>query len=171
MYTLILECATWHDATETERDRGSADGSTNIVGSQLLTFEIFISEAFVKVSECFNQLFAILLSLIDIVGWNGSHLDCHTRLIGWIIKCRLHGGEVDESLKVFFSSNRNEDRMCIGAQALTHGLNCSEIVRSGAVHLIDECNARHIVFGHLSPDRFGLRLDAGDGAKYADRPV
>ena len=44
-------------------------------------------------------------------------------------------------------------------------------VGADAIHLVDECQSRHIVFGRLPPDSFGLRLHAGDTVKNCDRAV
>ena len=41
----------------------------------------------------------------------------------------------------------------------------------GAVHLVDEGDARDLVLGRLAPDGFGLRLHAGDAAEHGDRAV
>ena len=49
------------------------------------------------------------------------------------------------------------------------------IVRSeggaGAVHLVDEADARHAVLVGLTPDRLRLRLDTGDGIEHDDAAV
>ena len=39
-----------------------------------------------------------------------------------------------------------------------------------AVHLVDERDARNVVFGRLAPDGFGLRLHTGHAAKTAIAP-
>ncbi len=39
-----------------------------------------------------------------------------------------------------------------------------EEISAGAVHLVDEGKARHLVLGGLAPDRFRLRLHAADRA-------
>ena len=44
-------------------------------------------------------------------------------------------------------------------------------IRAGAVHLVDERDARDLVFGRLPPDGFGLRLHAGHAAEHRDRAV
>ena len=44
-------------------------------------------------------------------------------------------------------------------------LDAAEEVGAGAVHLVDERDARHAVLVHLPPHRLGLRLHAGDGAE------
>ena len=44
-------------------------------------------------------------------------------------------------------------------------------VGAGAVHLVDEADARDVVAVGLAPDRLGLRLDALDGVEDGDRAV
>ena len=43
--------------------------------------------------------------------------------------------------------------------------------RAGAVHLVDEADARHAVLVGLTPDRLRLRLDTGDGIEHDDATV
>ena len=44
-------------------------------------------------------------------------------------------------------------------------------VGAGAVHLVDEADARHVVLVGLAPHRLGLRLDAGDAVEHGDGAV
>ena len=44
-------------------------------------------------------------------------------------------------------------------------------VRPDAVHLVDEGDAGHVVFGRLAPDGFRLRLHSGDAAEDGDGAV
>ena len=42
---------------------------------------------------------------------------------------------------------------------------------AGAVELVDEADAGHVVAVGLAPDRLGLRLDAGDAVEHRNRAV
>ena len=44
-------------------------------------------------------------------------------------------------------------------------------VGAGAVHLVDEADARHVILVGLAPHRLGLRLDAGHRVEHRDRAV
>ena len=57
------------------------------------------------------------------------------------------------------------------AEAAGHHLEAAEEIRSLAVHLVDERDARNPVLVGLSPDRFTLRLDATDGTEDGNRAV
>ena len=59
----------------------------------------------------------------------------------------------------------------VGAEPVAHRLHGGEEVRAGAVHLVDEGDARHLVLVRLPPDRLGLRLHARDGVEDGDGAV
>ena len=59
----------------------------------------------------------------------------------------------------------------IGAQPVDHHVLGALEVRSGAVHLVDEADARDRVAVGLPPDRLGLGLDAGDGIEDDDTAI
>ena len=59
----------------------------------------------------------------------------------------------------------------VGAEALFHHLHRHEEIGSDLVHLVDEDHARHAVFVGLTPDGFGLRLDALIGVEQGDGAV
>jgi len=44
-------------------------------------------------------------------------------------------------------------------------------VGTDPIHLVDECQSRHIVLRRLPPDSFGLRLHPGDTIKNCDRAI
>ena len=61
--------------------------------------------------------------------------------------------------------------MRIGLELLAHVGNRPEEISAGAVHLVDEGNARHAVLVGLAPDRLGLGLHAGHGTENRDGAV
>ena len=58
-----------------------------------------------------------------------------------------------------------------GAETHAHHLQHALEIGAGAVHLVDEGDARHPVFVGLAPDGLGLGLDAADGAENGDGAV
>ena len=68
-------------------------------------------------------------------------------------------------------ADRPGDDHRAGAQAVDHHVDAALEVRAGAVHLVDEADARHVIFVGLAPHGFGLRLDAGDGIEHGHRAV
>ena len=74
----------------------------------------------------------------------------------------LHLDEVDDALEGIFGADGQLDGHGIGAQARADHVADAQEVRAGAVHLVDEGDARHVVAVHLPPHRLRLRLHAGD---------
>ncbi len=56
-------------------------------------------------------------------------------------------------------------------EAVLDRLDAAPEVGAGAVHLVDEAEARHAVAVGLAPDRLRLRLDTGDAVEDDDRAV
>ena len=79
--------------------------------------------------------------------------------------------EIDETREIFFLADGQKDGVGIRLKLLAHLGDSAEKISSRSVHLIDECNARNFVFVRLTPDRLGLRLNAGDGAEHSDRTI
>ena len=58
----------------------------------------------------------------------------------------------------------------VGLQPIDHHLAHVEEVGADAVHLVDECESRHLVLVGLAPDRLGLRLNAATAQNTATAP-
>ena len=65
----------------------------------------------------------------------------------------------------------NGQRDGVGAQNRADLVDDAEEIRADTVHLVDERDARDMVFLRLPPDGFRLRFDAADGAEEADGAV
>jgi hypothetical protein len=84
---------------------------------------------------------------------------------------RLHLDEVDHAGEVLLGADRHHDGHRVGLQARLHLVVDLEEVGAGAVHLVDEGQARHLVLVGLAPDGLGLRLHAADRAVHHARAV
>ena len=109
------------------------------------------------------------MRLLQELGGNVGRLELLAEVV--LVDDRLHVDEVDHADEVLFLADRDLHRHRVGAEALAHGLDGGEEVRAGAVHLVDERDARHLVLVGLAPDGLGLRLDAGDRVEDGDRAV
>ena len=74
-------------------------------------------------------------------------------------------------MKCVLLADRDLHRHRVRAEAVAHRLHGGEEVRAGAVHLVDERDARNLVLVGLAPDGLGLRLHAGDRVEDGDRAV
>ena len=84
---------------------------------------------------------------------------------------RPHLDEIDDAAEVLLLADRQLHRYRVRAEAVDHRLHRGEEVGAGAVHLVDEGDARDAVLVGLPPDRLGLGLDAGDRVEDGDRAV
>src|SRR5690606_2186764 len=76
----------------------------------------------------------------------------------------LHLDQIDHALEVVLGADRDHHGHGVGAQTQLHLVIDLEEVGAGAVHLVDEGQARLLVLVGLAPDGFGLGLHATHGA-------
>ncbi len=88
-----------------------------------------------------------------------------------LVDDRLHLHEVDDAAVLVLLADRELDRHGIRAEPVAHRLHGRVEVGAGAVHLVDERDARHAVAVCLAPDGLRLRLDAGDRVEHGDGSV
>ena len=83
----------------------------------------------------------------------------------------LHANEIDDADELVLGADRQLNRHGHATQARLDLLDAAQVVGAGAVHLVDERDARHLVAVHLAPHGFGLRLHARDRAEHGDGAV
>ena len=84
---------------------------------------------------------------------------------------RLHLYEVNNSGEIALSANRQLNRNRVGTETIDHRLHALIKVCAGAVHLVDVSDPRNGVLVGLTPDRLGLRLNAGYRVEEGNRAV
>ncbi len=99
----------------------------------------------------------------------GTLADALTPVV--LVDDRVHLDEVDDAAVVLLLADRQLDRHRVRAEAVAHRLDRVHEVRAGAVHLVDERDARDAVAVGLAPDGLGLRLDAGDRVEDGDSAI
>src|SRR6201999_3753703 len=77
-----------------------------------------------------------------------------------------HLHDVDNALEIGFAADRPGDDHRAGAQTVDHHVDATLEVGTGAVHLVDEADARHVILVGLAPHGFRLRLDTGNGVEH-----
>src|SRR5690606_9110711 len=78
---------------------------------------------------------------------------------------------VDDAVETVLRADRHLHRHRVRAQARLQLLDDLVEVGAGAVHLVDERKARHLVLVGLAPHGLGLRLHAADRAQHEHRAV
>ena len=82
-----------------------------------------------------------------------------------------HLDQVDHALQAVFRADRELDGNGIGLQSIHHRLHGVIEIGADSIHLVDECQPRHLVLVGLAPDRLRLRLHAGHGVEQRDGAV
>ena len=84
---------------------------------------------------------------------------------------RLHAQKIDDALEVGFGADRQLEADRAAADLGVDLFDAAEKIGADLVHLVDEHDARNVVFVGLTPDGLGLRLDALIAVEHAYRAV
>ena len=134
-----------------------------------LLLEVVVHQLVVVVGDGLDQLGAGGLGGLLHVGGDVLLAPLLAEVV--LVDDRLHLHEVDHAGEVGLVADRQLDLDRLGAQAVDHRLDRALEVGAGAVHLVDEGDARDAVLVGLAPDRLGLGLDAGHGVEDRDGAV
>ena len=72
----------------------------------------------------------------------------------------LHVNQVNDSDEVFFLADGHLNRNGVGLEPIFHHLHDTEKVGTEDIHFVDKGHTRNAIVVGLSPDRFGLGLNA-----------
>ena len=112
-----------------------------------------------------------LVHHLFVLGWNVGHLVNGAKVTAVGINDRFLVNDVQLALEIIFLAEGNQNRPGIRRELLPHGVDRHVKISTDAIHLINECDPRDIVFVRLTPNRFRLRLHTGDGVEHGDRAV
>ena len=122
---------------------------------ELTLFKISVHQLFTglgsRLDHLFTQLLGFLLQLCRNLSLfiGGTH-------VGFVPVDRLHADQIDNTGKFIFGTDIELNRNRIGTQAALELLYYAQEIGTGTIHLIDECDAGHLVLVGLTP--YGLRL-------------
>ena len=150
-------------------DSRLADAGLYLINGELLAAEILLEQLVVLFGDMLNELIMILLCKFLHVLGNILNSDVETLVI--IVDISLHLNKVDDSLEVSFRAYGELNRNCVTLQALLHHVYNIIEVSSHNVHLVNIDHSRNLVLVRLSPDGFGLGLNAALCAKNGNRTV
>ena len=159
LHALVLEGRAAQHRIEGARQHRLADHPLQRRLVRLLAFEIGGQHLVVELDGGFQHLLAIFLRLVGEVGRNLLVMEFRAEAFVFPDD-GLHAHQVDEALEVVLRADRQLDRDRLGAEAVDDVVETLVEVGAGLIHLVGEDDARHLVLVALTPDRFGLRLDA-----------
>ncbi len=167
---LVLERGTEQNRRDLVGERAGADGAADHLRRHRgLVLDVGREHLVVEVRDRVDQLVVVLLRLLEQFRRDLDRLELLAEVV--LVDHGLHVDEVDDAGEVVLRADRDLERHRIGGEPVAHRLHGCEEVRAGAVHLVDERDARHLVLVRLPPDRLGLRLYTGDGVEDGDRAV
>ena len=167
---LVLERGAEQHRRDLVGDRGGADGAPDHVRrDRALVLDVRLEHLVVEVRDDVDQLVVVLVRLLGELGGNLDGVVLLAEVV--LVDDGLHLDEVDDAAEVVLGADRDLHRHRIGAEPVAHRLHGGEEVRAGAVHLVDERDARNLVLVGLPPDGLRLRLDARDGVEDGDGAV
>ncbi len=170
LHALVLERGAAHAQHDFVLERARLEAALDLVFRQRLPFEEFLGERVVAFGGRFDHERAILFGVGLERRRNLAELELHA--LGFHVPVdSLHLDEVDDPFEGFLGADRQLDGHRIGAQPGADHVDDAQEVSSGAIHLVDEGDTRHVVAVHLPPNRFGLRLHAGNRVEQRHRGV
>ena len=167
----LAEGGAAHDRDELDLAGEAADGALEGFRGDRLVLDDQFGDLVILVRDGVHQFGQGDLSPVALLGGNVGDLKAHPGLVGVVPDNGLGVHQVDEAPELILLADGEDDRVGVGAQLLAHLQDGVFKVGAGPVHFVDEGDAGHAVLGGLAPDRFGLGLDAGDGAEDSHRPV
>ena len=161
LHTLVLEGAAAQRRYDLVPEGSNPQPRVNVFLAEVALLEVFFHQFVVRLGRGLDHFFAQKLAL-------GTHF------IGnlFLVKRRpevilvpddfLHSDQVDDAAEALLGAYIHLNRHRVCAQPLADLLDHAREIGAGAVHLVDEHQARHVVALRLPPDGFRLRLDAAD---------
>ena len=171
LHPFVLERGTTGDRDEFVRDGLAADGGLEIFFGDRFLLEEHHADFLVEIGHLGDEIFIGFLGQLLVVVGNFRDLVGRTHHVVVRVKDGLLVNDVDLAAQIVLFAQRNEDRPDIRAELRAHALDGRIEIRAGAIHLVDEGDARDIVFRRLAPDGFGLRLHTGHAAEHGDGTV
>ena len=167
---LILERTAAESGSNRTGEAALADSLLNLVDREILTGEELLHESVVLLGGGLDHLLAPFGGLLgvlfgDVLLDNGLTEALHIEVES------LHLDEVDNTLERLGRADRDNHRNGVGLELSAHLLHNAVEVGADAVHLVDERDLRHFILLGLTPNLFGLGLNAADRAVKSDRAV
>src|SRR3954447_22536797 len=169
LHALVLVGGAAEDRSELELERALADGAPDHLHRRLLFLDEHLGQLVIEVGGRGDEIVPVLLALVEDVG--RDVLDADGLAVLAVVIDGLHADEVDDALELVLGANRVLDHDGVVVQLLAQLLRDAEGVRAGAVHPVDEREARDLVAAHLPVDGDRLRLHPRDRAENEDGAV
>ncbi len=170
LHALVLEGGAAENGNEGDVADRLADQPLQGLFVGLDAIEIGGHDVVIELNRRLKQNMAIFLGFrLEVGGDFGVVIFGAERLV--FPDDRFHADEIDDALEIGFRADRQLDAYGAPADLGADLLDAAIKIGADLVHLVDENDARHMIFVGLTPYRFRLRLDALIAVEHAYRAV
>src|SRR5690554_4931933 len=166
----VLERGTAEHRNEALVQRAFADERLQGRCIRLVAFQILFHHVIVLLNSKLDQFFTIFSGLVDQI-FRDLAIGIFSAKIFVLPDDGTHVHKVNQSDKRRFDTDRNIDHSRRRTETVDDRLHTEFKIGAGPVELVDEAHPRHFIFISLTPDRFGLRLNAGNAVETGYRAV
>ena len=167
--TLVLEGRAIEDRYAVATQGATSQRGVQAVGRRHLVVQDRLHQLVVEGGQDVDQSGVVVHGLSLVLVGNRHDFELLTLVV--VVDRRVHGHDVDDAQVVALGADRQLDDGRYAVQTVSDHVHAMKEVRTGAVHLVDEADARHVVLIGLAPDRLGLGLNARHGVKDRDGTV
>ena len=171
LHALVLERGAAQHRPELAGDRALLDAALQRLDRDVALFEILLHRLLIDRHGGVEQDLAILGGLARRASAGIVLVVVFRAEFAAFPDDRLHLDEVDDAEELVFLADRQLQRQRDDVQLLLQRVERAEEVGAGAVQLVDEDDARHVVAVGEPPVGLRLRLHAGDALDDEDRAV
>ena len=139
------------------RDGSLTQSRLDFFLGQLFAFQVLHHQLFVGLSNSFDQLVMVLLSLLLHILGDRLNADVIAHVI--IVDVSLHIDQVDNTLEGILLTDGQLDGHTVGVQTIMEHLNAAVEIGTHGVHLVDVHHAGNLVLVSLTPNGLRLRLN------------
>ena len=158
LYTFVLERGTAQHWLNFAGNGTCTQTQVDVLFGEVTVFQVLVHQIFAGFSSRLDHLLAPFFSRSLQLGRNVDVLKLYT--VAFLIPDdRFHLNQVNHTLEIVFSTNRDNDRHRMGFQTQLELVVDLEEVSASTVHLVDERQTRYAVLVGLTPYSFGLRLN------------
>ena len=158
LYALVFIGSTAGYGNHCVSDGRLSDNSLHLINSDLFVCKELLSNIVIYLSEVLDKVVAIFLSLLHHVLRYIGDVDVSTEVVS--VDIRLHFQQVDDALEIFFSADRQLDRNSVSFKSVMKHIKNVVEVSAHNIHLVYINHSGDLVVISLTPNCFGLRLNA-----------
>ncbi len=151
---------------EAAGDRGRAQARPQLRPIEVAALQVGRHQGVVGQGHALQQLMAVARRLVPQLRRDGAVDRRQAVRVPIVVAHGAHGHQVDHAPEVVLKPDRDLDRYRVGGEPVAQHVQAARERSAGAIHLVGEDDARHVVAVGLAPHRLRLRLHAGHAVEH-----